>query len=151
MFDSLRIAATGMSASRQMMDVISENIANANTTNTIDGQPYKRKDVLISSKPLNDPEDQGILTVSFDEEFENQLSGAQVVGVKQDNTGFRKVYDPNNPNADKDGYVTLPNVNVVEEMAKMIQASRMYEANLSVVESIKTMATKALESIQQQQ
>lgn len=150
MFDSLRIAATGMSVSRQMMDVIAENIANANTTNTIDGQPYKRKDVLISSKPLNDPEDQGILTVSFDEEFENQLSGAQVVGVKQDNTGFRKVYDPNNPNADKDGYVTLPNVNVVEEMAKMIQASRMYEANLSVVESIKTMATKALESIQQQ-
>lgn len=150
MFDSLRIAATGMSVSRQMMDVIAENIANANTTNTIDGQPYKRKDVLISSKPLNDPEDEGILTVSFDEEFENQLSGAQVVGVKQDNTGFRKVYDPNNPNADKDGYVTLPNVNVVEEMAKMIQASRMYEANLSVVESIKTMATKALESIQQQ-
>lgn len=150
MFDSLRIAATGMSVSRQMMDVIAENIANANTTTTIDGQPYKRKDVLISSKPLNDPEDQGILTVSFDEEFENQLSGAQVVGVKQDNTGFRKVYDPNNPNADKDGYVTLPNVNVVEEMAKMIQASRMYEANLSVVESIKTMATKALESIQQQ-
>ncbi len=150
MFDSLRIAATGMSVSRQMMDVIAENIANANTTTTIDGQPYKRKDVLISSKPLNDPEDEGILTVSFDEEFENQLSGAQVVGVKQDNTGFRKVYDPNNPNADKDGYVTLPNVNVVEEMAKMIQASRMYEANLSVVESIKTMATKALESIQQQ-
>ncbi len=150
MFDSLRIAATGMSVSRQMMDVIAENIANANTTHTVTGEPYKRKDVIISSKPINDPEEQGILTVSFSEEFENQLTGAQVVAVKQDNTSFRKVYDPNNPNADKDGYVTLPNVNVVEEMAKMIQSSRMYEANLSVVESIKNMATKALESIQQQ-
>lgn len=150
MFDSLRIAASGMSASRQMMDVIAENIANANTTTTINGEPYKRKDILISSKPLNDPEEEGILTVSFSEELENQLTAAQVVGIKQDNSGFRKVYDPNNPNADKDGYVTLPNVNVVEEMAKMIQASRMYEANLSVVESIKSMATKALETIQQQ-
>lgn len=150
MFDSLRIAASGMSVSRQMMDVIAENIANANTTTTINGEPYKRKDILISSKPLNDPEEEGILTVSFSEELENQLTAAQVVGIKQDNSGFRKVYDPNNPNADKDGYVTLPNVNVVEEMAKMIQASRMYEANLSVVESIKSMATKALETIQQQ-
>ncbi|MCX7759086.1 MAG: flagellar basal body rod protein FlgC [bacterium] len=150
MFDSLRVAATGMSASRQMMDVIAENIANANTTNTLSGEPYKRKDVIVSAKPLKDPEDEGILTVSFNEEFENQLSGVQVVGIKQDSTGFRKVYDPTNPNADKDGYVTLPNVNVVEEMAKMIQASRMYEANLSVVESVKTMATKALESLQQQ-
>ena len=150
MFDALRIAATGMSVSRQVMDAIAENIANANTTHTVTGEPYKRKDVIISSKPINDPEEQGILTVSFSEEFENQLTGAQVVAVKQDNTSFRKVYDPNNPNADKDGYVTLPNVNVVEEMAKMIQSSRMYEANLSVVESIKNMATKALESIQQQ-
>ncbi|MCS7243806.1 MAG: flagellar basal body rod protein FlgC [Candidatus Calescibacterium sp.] len=150
MFDSLRIAATGMSASRQMMDVIAENIANANTTNTLSGEPYKRKDVIVAAKPLKDPEDEGILTVSFNEEFENQLSGVQVVGIKQDSTGYRKVYDPNNPNADKDGYVTLPNVNVVEEMAKMIQASRMYEANLSVVESVKAMATKALESLQQQ-
>ncbi|MCS7165158.1 MAG: flagellar basal body rod protein FlgC [Candidatus Calescibacterium sp.] len=150
MFDALKIAATGMSVSRQMMDVIAENIANANTTNTLSGEPYKRKDVIISSKPINDPEEEGILTVSFSEELENQLSTAQVVGIKQDNTGFRKVYDPNNPNADKDGYVTLPNVNVVEEMAKMIQASRMYEANLSVVESIKSMATKALDSLHQQ-
>ncbi|MEN3014999.1 MAG: flagellar basal body rod protein FlgC [bacterium] len=150
MFDSLRIAASGMSVSRQMMDIIAENIANANTTNTITGEPYKRKDLIVSSKPLNNPEEEGILTVSFGEEFENQLNAANVVGVRQDNSGFRKVYDPTNPNADKDGYVTLPNVNVVEEMAKMIQASRMYEANLSVVESIKTMATKALETIQQQ-
>jgi flagellar basal-body rod protein FlgC len=150
MFDSLRIAATGMSASRQMMDVIAENIANANTTTTLSGEPYKRKDVIVAAKTLNDPEDQGILTVSFDEEFENKMSGVQVVGVKQDNSGFRKVYDPGNPNADKDGYVTLPNVNVVEEMAKMIQASRMYEANVSVVESIKNMAMKALETLQQQ-
>jgi len=150
MFDSLRIAASGMSASRQMMDVIAENIANANTTTTLSGEPYKRKDVIVAAKPLNDPEDQGILTVSFNEEFENKMSGVQVVGVKQDNSGFRKVYDPGNPNADKDGYVTLPNVNVVEEMAKMIQASRMYEANVSVVESIKNMAMKALETLQQQ-
>lgn len=150
MFDALKIAASGMSVSRQMMDIIAENIANANTTNTITGEPYKRKDVLVAAKPVDNPEDEGILTVSFEEEFENKLSTASVVGIKQDNTGFRKVYDPNNPNADKDGYVTLPNVNVVEEMAKMIQASRMYEANISVVESIKTMATRALETLQQQ-
>lgn len=150
MFDALKIAASGMSVSRQMMDIIAENIANANTTNTISGEPYKRKDVLVAAKPLNNPEEEGILTVSFGEEFENQLTQVNVTGIKQDNSGFRKVYDPHNPNADKDGYVTLPNVNVVEEMAKMIQASRMYEANTSVVESIKTMATKAIETIQQQ-
>jgi flagellar basal-body rod protein FlgC len=148
MFDALKIAATGMSASRQMMDVVAENIANANTTMTLSGEPYKRKDVVLAAKNLN--EDDDILTVSFDEEYEKKVAGVEVVGVKEANNGFRKVYDPTNPNADKDGYVTLPNVNIVEEMAKMIQASRMYEANTSVVESIKNMATKALELIQQQ-
>jgi len=148
MFDALKIAATGMSASRQMMDVVAENIANANTTMTISGEPYKRKDVVLAAKDLN--EDNDILTVSFDEEYEKKVAGVEVVGIKEANNGFRKVYDPTNPNADKDGYITLPNVNVVEEMAKMIQASRMYEANVSVVESIKNMATKALELIQQQ-
>jgi flagellar basal-body rod protein FlgC len=148
MFDALKIAATGMNASRQMMDTVAENIANANTTMTISGEPYKRKDVVVAAKDLN--EDDDILTVSFDEEYEKKVAGVEVVGVKEANNGFRKVYDPTNPNADKDGYVTLPNVNVVEEMAKMIQASRMYEANTSVVESIKNMATKALELIQQQ-
>jgi flagellar basal-body rod protein FlgC len=148
MFDALKIAATGMSASRQMMDVVAENIANANTTMTISGEPYKRKDVVLAAKGLN--EDDDILTVSFDEEYEKKVAGVEVVGIKEANNGFRKVYDPTNPNADKDGYVTLPNVNIVEEMAKMIQASRMYEANVSVVESIKNMATKALELIQQQ-
>jgi flagellar basal-body rod protein FlgC len=148
MFDALKIAATGMSASRKMMDVVAENIANANTTMTISGEPYKRKDVVLAAKDLN--EDDDILTVSFDEEYEKKVAGVEVVGIKEANNGFRKVYDPTNPNADKDGYVTLPNVNIVEEMAKMIQASRMYEANTSVVESIKNMATKALELIQQQ-
>jgi flagellar basal-body rod protein FlgC len=148
MFDALKIAATGMSASRKMMDVVAENIANANTTMTISGEPYKRKDVVLAAKNLN--EDDDILTVSFDEEYEKKVAGVEVVGIKEANNGFRKVYDPTNPNADKDGYVTLPNVNIVEEMAKMIQASRMYEANVSVVESIKNMATKALELIQQQ-
>lgn len=148
MFDALKIAATGMSASRQMMDTIAENIANANTTMTLSGEPYKRKDVVLAAKNLN--EDDNILTVSFDEEYEKKVAGVEVVGIKEANNGFRRVYDPTNPNADKDGYVTLPNVNVVEEMAKMIQASRMYEANTSVVESIKNMATKALELIQQQ-
>jgi flagellar basal-body rod protein FlgC len=148
MFDALKIAATGMSASRKMMDVIAENIANANTTMTISGEPYKRKDVVLAAKNLN--EDDDILTVSFDEEYEKKVAGVEVVGIKEANNGFRKVYDPTNPNADKDGYVTLPNVNIVEEMAKMIQASRMYEANVSVVESIKNMANKTLELIQQQ-
>jgi flagellar basal-body rod protein FlgC len=148
MFDALKIAATGMSASRQMMDTIAENIANANTTMTLSGEPYKRKDVFLAAKNLN--EDDNILTVSFDEEYEKKVAGVEVVGIKEANNGFRRVYDPTNPNADKDGYVTLPNVNIVEEMAKMIQASRMYEANTSVVESIKNMATKALELIQQQ-
>jgi flagellar basal-body rod protein FlgC len=148
MFDALKIAATGMSASRKMMDVVAENIANANTTMTISGEPYKRKDVVLAAKNLNKDDD--ILTVSFDEEYEKKVAGVEVVGIKEANNGFRKVYDPTNPNADKDGYVTLPNVNIVEEMAKMIQASRMYEANTSVVESIKNMATKALELIQQQ-
>lgn len=150
MFDALKIAASGMSASRQMMDVIAENIANANTTMTISGEPYKRKDVVLAAQNINQENNDDILTVSFDEEYEKQIAGVEVANIKEANNGFRKVYDPTNPNADKDGYVTLPNVNVVEEMAKMIQASRMYEANSTVVESIKNMAMKALELIQQQ-
>ncbi len=145
-FDGLKIAASGLSAQRRAMDIIAENIANANTTHTISGEPYRRKVAVFAAKPIHHEEDEdGFELASFDEELEGQLQGVEVAGVREDNAPFRKVYDPTNPDADENGYVYLPNVNIITEMTNMIQASRAYEANITVIESIKSMAQYALQ------
>lgn len=136
-FGSLNISATGLSAERMRMDVISSNLANANTTRTEEGGPYRRKEIIFTP-------------------FAVQLSGAQaksatratgvrVAGVVPDQTPLRQIYDPGHPDADDNGYVAMPNVNVVTEMVDMISASRSYEANATAFQTAKTMAQKALE------
>ena len=148
-FDALRIAASGMAAQRKAMDIIAENIANANTTHTISGEPYRRKIAVFAAKPIDVPTDEdGFELASFDEEFENTLQGVEVAQVREDDAPFRKVYDPTHPDADENGYVYLPNVNIITEMTNMIQASRAYEANVTVIESIKSMASAALKVAQ---
>ena len=129
MFNSLRISASGLSAERLRMDTISSNIANVNTSRGEDGKPYVRK-IAVFQEALDDKQ---------------QLNGVKAVGIVDDKSPLRKEYDPTNPDADADGYVTMPNVNILNEMADMISASRSYEANVDTLNANKTMFMKALE------
>lgn len=139
-FNSLNVSATGLTAQRLRMDVISQNVANANTTRTEDGSPYRRKLIHIAEAPT-----------SFGDVFQKELSktdqykGVQVTGIIEDERPFVKVYNPGHPDANGEGYVNMPNVNIIEEMTNMISASRAYEANVTVMTGTKTMAMKALE------
>jgi len=132
-FKSLRISSSGLSAERLRMDTISSNIANANTTRGENGEPYRRK-VAVFQENLDQASNNA-----------NKLLGVKAVGIEEDESPFQKEYDPTNPDADKDGYVTMPNVNVLNEMADLITATRAYEANVTAMNSEKSMFLKALE------
>jgi flagellar basal-body rod protein FlgC len=131
LFDSIRISASGMTAERMRMDVIAENLANANTTRGVDGQPYRRKEVVL---------EQG-----GGSSFEQVLDGVKVAGVVADPSAPRRIYDPGHPDADQQGFVSLPNVTPVTEMVDMITASRGYEADVQAMNQAKQMFLKALE------
>jgi flagellar basal-body rod protein FlgC len=137
-FSTLRISASGLSAERLRMDTVASNIANVNTTRGENGQPYRRKIAVFQENLANtmNPE-----TGNYD----NKLLGVKAVGIAEDQSPFRRVYDPSNPDADKDGYVNMPNVNILNEMADMMVATRSYEANVNAVNSEKSMFSKALE------
>lgn len=138
-FKSIDIAASGLTAERLRMDLISNNIANANSTRTEAGGPYRRQ--LAVFTPREAESFSAILNRT-----QNQMpEGVRVTGIVKDQAPFKMVYDPNHPDANKEGYVEMPNVNIVTEMVDMIAASRSYEANVTVINSIKGMATKALE------
>lgn len=128
-FSSMRISASGMSAERLRMDTITSNMANAETTRTDEGGPYKRKVAVFKE--------------SYD--AARNPNGVKAVAIEDDNSEFRKVYDPTNPDADENGYVIYPNVNVLNEMADMIVSTRAYEANVDTLNANKSMFTKALE------
>jgi flagellar basal-body rod protein FlgC len=135
---ALHISGTGLTTQRTTMNVISTNLANLNTTRTSKGTPYRRKVALMESKPVED----------FDSVLNSQteaLYGVRVSGIVEDATPFRRVYNPGHPDADKMGYVSLPNVNVVTETTDMMLARRSYEANVSAISATKRMALKALE------
>lgn len=129
LFSALRISASGLSAERLRMDTISSNIANANTTRGADGKPYIRK-VAVFQENLDSA---------------RGFNGVKAVGIEEDKSPLRKEYDPSNPDADADGYVTMPNVNILNEMADMIASSRAYEANVDTLNAGKSMFMKALE------
>jgi flagellar basal-body rod protein FlgC len=148
-WDTLRIGASGLSAQHLRLDVISNNIANAETTRTESGGPYQRQDVVFEAKDFSSylPANvQSVVKGNAGLEFDStQQGGVKVTQVTTDTTPGQRVYDPTHPNADADGYVTYPNVDLVTEMTNMISASRSYEANLSVIDAAKSMATKALD------
>jgi flagellar basal-body rod protein FlgC len=140
LFDAIGTAASGLSAERLRMDVVAENLANAQTTRGADGQPYRRKVVVLQ-------EDGGS---SFGATLDGAMKGSSPGGVKvtqiaQDATPNRLVYDPGHPDADARGYVSMPNVQPVTEMVDLISASRGYEANVTVMQTAKQMFTKTLE------
>jgi flagellar basal-body rod protein FlgC len=130
LFGSLGISGSGMTAERMRMDVIAENLANADTTRTEDGTPYRRKEVVLQSAGSS---------------FQNVLDGVQVAGIVDDPTPPRRVYEPGHPDADAQGYVTLPNVDPVTEMTDLITASRGYEANVTAMNDAKQMFSKSLD------
>lgn len=142
-FDGLNTSATALTAQSLRMDVISQNMANIDTTRTENGGPYKRKTVVF--KEINNTGTS--FKTMFDKEIGNttSLSGVKVDKIVEDDTEGPKEYNPSHPDADADGYVTKPNVNVVEEMVNMISANRAYEANVTAVNITKSMINKTLE------
>lgn len=142
-WNSLRIGLSGLTAQRLRLDLISNNIANAQTTRTEKGGPYQRQDVVFMSEEQN-----GFLPklVAARRNQETSLQGGvKVAEITTDAETGPRVYDPGNPDADAEGYVTYPNVDIVVEMTNMLSATRSYEANLASVEASKRMALKALE------
>ena len=129
-FSSMQISATGLSAERLRMDTITSNIANAGTTKSADGSGAYVRRVAVFQEALDANKD---------------MAGVKAVGIEKDKSPLRKVYDPTHPDADKAGYVTMPNVNVLNEMADMMVAQRSYDANIDTFNAMKSMFSKALE------
>ena len=139
LFDAIDTAATGLSAERLRMDVTAENLANAQTTRGADGQPYRRKVVELTQAG-------GGFGASLSGALQRRGdAGVRVAGIAQDATPNRLVYDPGHPDADARGYVSMPNVQPVTEMVDLISASRGYEANVTVMQTAKSMFAKTLE------
>jgi flagellar basal-body rod protein FlgC len=130
MFDSLNVSASGMTATQLWMDVVSSNLANADSTRAANGQPYRRKEIVLSEAAPS---------------FGEVLGGVQVDGIANDPSPLRQVYDPGNPEANKQGYVAMPNVNPVTEMVDLISASRGYESNVTAMNAAKQMFSKTFD------
>ena len=140
LFQSFNISASGMTAQRFRTDIIAENIANVNTTSTESGGPYRRKIVTFQEKNVTPFSE--IYSTSKNRAIGN---GVKITKVTEDyETDFIKEYDPANPDADADGYVSYPNVNTVTEMTNLIDATRAYEANATAFEASKSMALAGL-------
>jgi len=133
------IASSGMSAQRKRLNVIAANLANAKTTRTPEGGPYRKKMLVFEANTIN----QGI--DSFRDEFTRELRKVGVRRVTEDREPPQLVFEPNHPDADQNGYVAYPNINPVDEMINMMGASRSYEANLEVLKTVKRLSGAALE------
>ncbi len=129
-FSSMQISATGLSAERLRMDTITSNMANASTTRNADGSGAYVRKIAVFQEALDANKD---------------MAGVKAVKIEKDKSPLRKIYDPTHPDADKSGYVTMPNVNVLNEMADMMVATRSYEANVDTFNALKSMFSKALE------
>ncbi|ABL01017.1 flagellar basal body rod protein FlgC [Pelobacter propionicus] len=139
-FSAMNVSASALSAERTRMNLISSNLANANATRTPEGGPYKRKDAVFAATPV-----EGRFARALDGAANREIRQVEVQQVVEDQSPPRIQYDPSHPDANPQGYVAMPNVNVIEEMADMIGASRTYEANVTAVQTAKSMALKALE------
>ncbi len=159
LFSSINISATGLSGQRTKMNTIADNIANADTTRTEDGGPYRKKQVIFSEKAKGqfqsrlETEHMKLETTKLrhlpndtsNEVRESFAQGVEVIDIHQDDRPPRLIYDPDHPDADENGFVAYPNINVVTEMVNMIAASRAYEANVTAMNASKTMMQQALE------
>ena len=135
-FSAMDVAASGLSAERVRMNTIASNLANARTTRTEAGGPYKRLDPIFEAVGLD--QSRGVIAT------QGGVSEVRVAGIKEDTRPGMMVYEPGHPDANAQGYVEYPNVNAVEEMVNMISASRAYEAGVTSIESVKQMGQSAL-------
>ena len=142
-FNAINLSATGLTAQRLIMDVIAKNIANASTTRTENGLPYRRQVVIFEENCRNKAFSQFLSEESRRLFLKN--GGVKVKGIVDDKSPFKRIYDPGHPDADAEGYVLMPNVDAVVEMVNMISAARAYEANVTALNATKGMAQKALE------
>ena len=129
------ISSSGLYAQRKRLDVIASNLANLETTRTEKGGPYRRKMVVMSTKPVKD----------FDQVLSSKVQGVEIEDIVEDDAPFMKVFNPGHPDADEQGYVLKPNVDLIVEITNMLVAKRNFEANVTAIKSIKQMALKALE------
>jgi flagellar basal-body rod protein FlgC len=137
LFSSLQVSASGMSAQRTRAELLVENMANAETTRTPEGGPYRRKDVVFSSDLQSSP---------FSATFQNELSnGVSVADVVTDDRAPQLRYMPGHPDADANGYVAFPNLNPAEEMVNLMNAQRSYEGNVSAMAAVKDMITHSID------
>ena len=145
LFDALDVSGSGLSAERLRMDVTSENLANAQTTKGADGQPYRRKEVVLQQAGSSGTSFSSVLASMQGAGGAKSVNGVRVAGIAEDSSALKRIYDPGHPDADKQGYVTMPNVNTVTEMTDLISSSRAYEANVTAMQTAKTMFIKTLD------
>jgi flagellar basal-body rod protein FlgC len=138
-FKTLQISSSALKAQQIRLNTISSNIANIETTRTPDGGPYKKKTVVFKTMPVS------TFDKHLSQSMQKAMQGVEVSKIVTMDSPAKKVYDPSHPDANKDGYVSMPNINLLKEMADMMTATRAYEANVTTVKSAKRMALKALE------
>jgi flagellar basal-body rod protein FlgC len=144
MFGGLEISASGLTAQRLRMDVTAENLANAQTTKGADGQPYRRKEVVLQEIPQSG----GFgaqLSAAIGGGSKGAAGGVEVAQIATDKTAGKMVYDPSHPDANAQGYVEMPNVDTVTEMVDLIDSSRAYDANVTAMQASKQMFSKTLD------
>ncbi len=137
---ALDIGGSALSADRTYLNVIAMNIANAKTTRTVDGGPYRPKTVIRETADMDDR-----FGVHMKSALDRAVQGVRVAGVATSSRPLKSVFEPGHPDADEHGYVMYPDINIVEEMAKMMTAQRSYDANVATLDTVKAMYTKALE------
>ncbi|HCP08979.1 MAG TPA: flagellar basal body rod protein FlgC [Candidatus Moranbacteria bacterium] len=134
---AFKICASGLAAQRAKTDIIASNLANIDTTKTPEGGPYKRKVISFSSEPIKNR--------GFDRKLRDAVNGVSIGEIKESREGFKMISDPGHPDADGEGFVSFPNINLVSEMTDMIMAGRAYEACVTAFDATKSMALKTLE------
>jgi flagellar basal-body rod protein FlgC len=137
---AIDIGASALNAERTNMNIISMNLANVKTTRTEQGGPYRRKTTVMAAQDIDDP-----FSKHMQGALDRELKGVRVMHVATDSRPLKRVYEPGHPDADQDGFVAYPDINVVEEMASLMTAQRGYEANVTTIDTVKAMYTKALE------
>lgn len=140
-FSSMDTSASGLTAQRLRLDIITNNIANVNTTRTENGEPYRRKRAVFQERR----DSSSFESILSDAKAANTKKGVRVIGIEEDPTPFKLKYDPSHPDADERGYVHMPNVDIAKEMVDMISALRAYEANVTALNSTKSMIMKTLD------
>lgn len=145
MLGNFNISSSGLTAQRTRMDVISDNIANVNTTRTETGDPYRRKTPVFNSRVSNNRFSAMVRNRMGIGHLNNGDKGVEISEIAEDQSPFKMVYDPGHPDADAEGYVARPNVNITMEMVDMIDASRAYEANVTALNTSKNMAMRAID------